>query len=220
MTSQVHPIDNNSVPYNFSSTASPLLHSAARALNLSARSSKSYLSLFALPTPFASVMSSNRSTASTNGINVPTLDDKYTGHILVSGYNVSYVLPKEFPPRFKDDSTSSMNALKRRPSISEKSHMHFMAVVELWVPYLSKPPRAPYLVRLCFHLLPARHVQTRPLALHSHSAVSLQQHQTSYLPTVHDVPIVCLALIRGRCRFLGSHLRSTCDAQLLQAAVT
>jgi len=147
LTSQVHPIDNNSVPYNFSSATSPLLHSAARALNLPARSSKIYTSLFALPTPLASAVSSNRTGSSTNSISVPTLDDKYTGHILVSGYNVSYVLPKEFPPRFKDDSSLSMNALKRRPSISDKGHMHFMAVIELWVPYLSKPPRAPYLVR-------------------------------------------------------------------------
>lgn len=159
LASQVHPIDNNSVPYNFSSTTSPLLHSAARALNLPARSSKSYLLLFGLPTSSSYSYSSSstntgRSTASQpNGIHghkhTQTLDDKYTGHILVSGYNVSYVLPKEFPPRFKDDISNNgatTGSFRRRPSISDKGYMHFMAAIELWVPYLSKPPRAPYLV--------------------------------------------------------------------------
>lgn len=148
-SSQVHPIDRDSVPYNFSSTSCPLLHSAARALNLPARSSKSYLTLFSsLPTPTGpSAASSSRMSSPSNGINTKALDDKYTGHILVSGYNVSYVLPREFPPRFRDEFGSSTGALKRRASISEKNNMYFMAAVELWVPYLCKPPRAPYLVR-------------------------------------------------------------------------
>ena len=148
-SSQVHPIDRDSVPYNFSSTSCPLLHSAARALNLPARSSKSYLTLFSsLPTPTGpSAASSSRMSSPSNGINTKALDDKYTGHILVSGYNVSYVLPREFPPRFRDEFGSSTSALKRRASISEKNNMYFMAAVELWVPYLCKPPRAPYLVR-------------------------------------------------------------------------
>ena len=148
-TSQVHPIDRDSVPYNFSSTSCPLLHSAARALNLPARSSKSYLTLFSsLPTPAgSSAASSNRTSSTSDGINMKALDDKYTGHILVSGYNVSYVLPKEFPPRSRDEFGSSTNAFKRRPLISEKNYMYFMAAVELWIPYLCKPPRAPYLVR-------------------------------------------------------------------------
>ncbi|KZP21536.1 hypothetical protein FIBSPDRAFT_1044077 [Athelia psychrophila] len=142
LSSQVHPIDSNSVPWNFSSTTSPLLHSAAHALGLPARSSKSYLSLFGHQTP-----SSSRHNVSINGLIVPTLDDKYTGHILVSGYNVSYVLPKEFPPRFNDDSPS-MNALRRRPSITDRGQMHFMAAIDLWVPYVSKPPRAPFLLSI------------------------------------------------------------------------
>ncbi len=44
LKSQVHPLDHNSAPYNFSSTVSPLLHSAARALNLPARSPHTFWS--------------------------------------------------------------------------------------------------------------------------------------------------------------------------------
>lgn len=156
LASQVHPIDNNSVPYNFSSTTSPLLHNAARALNLPARSSKSYLQLFGLPSYSSSTGASHSTASQPNGIHAhkhtQTLDDKYTGHILVSGYNVSYVLPKEFPPRFKDDAPSNTGtgSFRRRSSISDKGNMHFVAAIELWVPYLSKPPRAPYLVSPSF----------------------------------------------------------------------
>jgi len=152
LTSQVHPIDGNSVPYNFSSATCPLLHNAARALNLPARSSVSYLSNFGLSHPTSSsIGSSSRSTAS-NGINPPPLDDKYTGHILVSGYNVSYVLPKEFPRFRGNDNEGSVRGTPvtpfrgRRGSVGEKNVMQFMAAIDMWVPYLSRPPRAPYLV--------------------------------------------------------------------------
>jgi hypothetical protein len=153
LTSQVHPIDANSVPYNFSSTTCPLLHNAARALNLSARSPISYMSNFGLSNSTATGSSSRAS----NGINPPPLDDRYTGHILVSGYNVSYVLPKEFP-RFKGNSltdnegdnlvrgASMMASRGRRPSVVDKNVLQFMAAIDMWVPFLSRPPRAPYLV--------------------------------------------------------------------------
>lgn len=155
LSSEVHPIDNNSVPYNFSSTTSPLLNNTARALNLLPRSSKSYLSVFGLPTAGASVMShssrASSSTSSSHSTNIPPLDDKYTGHILVSGYNISYVLPKEFPPRFGEQSAMRVStfsaAQMRRGSIGERNNMHFMAGMDLWVPYVSRPPKAPYLVR-------------------------------------------------------------------------
>jgi len=122
LDSHVHPLDHNSVPYNFSSTTSPLLHRAARALNLPARSATSYVS-------------PEDSSSSTN---LPPLDDKYTGHILVSGYHVSYVLPKEFPRREHDSRT-------RRGSTT----MLFMAAIDIWVPFLSQPPFAPFLVCTC-----------------------------------------------------------------------
>lgn len=62
-------------------------------------------------------------------------DKRYSGEILVSGYQVSYVLPKEFPPRiYASDNFSKRSA----------NDMHFMAVIQLWVPYLSTPPHSPY----------------------------------------------------------------------------
>ncbi|KAG1754338.1 hypothetical protein EDB19DRAFT_1823678 [Suillus lakei] len=151
--SEVHPTDSNSAPYNFSSTTSPLLNNTARALNLPARSQKSYLSVFGLPTSSASAMSpASRASSSTSTSHtaIPPLDDKYTGHILVSGYNISYVLPKEFPPRFGEDSAirvSTFSAAKmRRGSVGERNNMHFMAGLDLWVPYVCRPPKAPFLI--------------------------------------------------------------------------
>jgi hypothetical protein len=154
--SEVHPTDSNSAPYNFSSTTSPLLNNTARALNLPARSHKSYLSVFGLPTSSGSVMSpASRASSSTSHTAIPPLDDKYTGHILVSGYNISYVLPKEFPPRFGEDSAirvSTFSAAKmRRGSVGERNNMHFMAGLDLWVPYVCRPPKAPFLVRHLYH---------------------------------------------------------------------
>lgn len=158
LSSYVHPIDSNSVPYNFSSTLSPMLHNAARALGLPARSPQSYVSLFGLSSSAPS-MSTSRYPSSPSAPSNGTLplEDKYTGHILVSGYSVSFVLPKEFPPRGKlagtfgehQDSASAPTPYKnRRPSIGgEKNVLQFMAAVELMVPFVSRPPRAPYLVR-------------------------------------------------------------------------
>lgn len=162
LTSQVHPIDNNSVPYNFSSKISPLLHNAARALNLPARSSESYHSVFGLSPPQSSISysSSGRSSKSngssySNGDNLAPIDSKYTGHILVSGYNIAYVLPKEFPPRYKangsltdNESESYSRSSQGRASAVEKNVVHFMAAIDMWVPYVSRPPKSPYVVRL------------------------------------------------------------------------
>ncbi|KAL4077231.1 hypothetical protein V8B97DRAFT_1940399 [Scleroderma yunnanense] len=152
LSAQVHPIDNNSVPYAFSSSTCPMLNSAARALNLPPRSSKSYLSLFGISPPAASLYSSRPSSSSTSAPTTP-LDDKYTGHIIVSGYNIAYILPKDFPPRFVGDESalrvSTFSAAKmRRGSITERSNLHFMAAVDLFVPFASRPPRAPFLISI------------------------------------------------------------------------
>ena len=120
LDSQVHPLDANSTPYNFSSITSPLLHKAARALNLPARSTQSYVPL---------------STSVTASDSLPPLDEKYTGQILVSSYHVSYILPKEFPRREADTRS-------KRPSTVAQ----FMAAIDLWIPLLTQPPFAPYLV--------------------------------------------------------------------------
>ncbi|KAI6036419.1 hypothetical protein BKA83DRAFT_4162552 [Pisolithus microcarpus] len=153
LSAQVHPLDANSVPYNFSSSASPILNSASRALNLPARSPKSYLSLFGVSVSTTSVHSSRSSSSTSTGTASPPLDDRYTGHIIVSGYNISYILPKDFPPRFIGDESalrvSTFSAAKmRRGSVSERNNMHFMAAIDLFVPFTSRPPRAPFLISL------------------------------------------------------------------------
>lgn len=136
LDSQVHPLDNNSVPYNFSSTTSPMLHRAARALNLPARSSSMYV-----PTP---------DSMSSSSASIPPLDNNYTGHILVSGYHVSYVLPREFPRR-EHESRSRRGA----------SVMQFMASVDIWVPFLSSPPQAPYLLSIPVPRCLSNHIKLR-----------------------------------------------------------
>ncbi|KAJ7481214.1 hypothetical protein B0H11DRAFT_1863573 [Mycena galericulata] len=163
LSSQVHPLDNNSVPYDFSSDLSPLLHNAARALNLPSRSSESYHAAFGLspPATSASVAGSVRSSKSNGSSNstrstTPPVDNKYTGHILVSGYNISYVLPKAFPGRFQDsDVYSRSSGGIRRSSIVERNTVQFMAAIDMWVPYASRPPRSPYLLSIptprCLH---------------------------------------------------------------------
>ncbi|KAI0372964.1 hypothetical protein BV20DRAFT_938919 [Pilatotrama ljubarskyi] len=122
LDSQVHPLDANSAPYNFSSVTSPLLHKAARALNLPARSPQTYV-------PLASSIASSDS--------LPPLDEKYTGQILVSSYHVSYILPKEFPRR-------EVDSRSKRPSTVAQ----FMAAIDLWVPFLTQPPHAPFLLSI------------------------------------------------------------------------
>lgn len=153
MESQVHPLDNNSVPYNFSSTLSPLLHNAAHALSLSPRLPETFNSVFGIPAGSVSVPSSARSyNSETNRESVTPVDLYYTGHILVSNYAISYVLPKVFLTRNRsavDVEPSSQSSLRsRRASISERNVAHFMAAIDMWVPYVSRPPRSPYLVRV------------------------------------------------------------------------
>ncbi|OCH92097.1 hypothetical protein OBBRIDRAFT_791612 [Obba rivulosa] len=120
---QVHPLDENSVPYDSPSLESPLLRNAARALNLPARSSQSF--------PFR--LESINPSASNSAV----LDERYTGHIVVTRYQVSYVLPKEFPRRDSD-------TRRRRTSPTAQ----FMAGIEVFVPFLSRPPLAPFLLSI------------------------------------------------------------------------
>lgn len=170
MDSQVHPLDSNSTPYNFSSTTSPLLHKAARALNLPARS----------PQPYVSASSS--STEAT-----PPLEDRYTGQILVSSYHVSYILPKEFPRKETDGRS-------RRPSTMQQ----FMAAIDIWAPFVSQPPHAPYLVSnfvyiTCICLLIIGE------AGHSCTPLSVESCQVEDIPAAHteDVIILGFLVIRG-----------------------
>ncbi|KAK0463655.1 uncharacterized protein EV420DRAFT_1303436 [Desarmillaria tabescens] len=154
--SQVHPLDNNSVPYHFSSAVSPLLNNAARALNLPARSPESFNEAFNLSPSLVHTSTSTTSTRTSkaNTSDVPgVVDERYTGKILVSGYNISYVLPKVFPQYSEPHSRISFG--RRRGSVGDRNHVQFMAAIELMVPYVSRPPRAPYLLSIptprCLH---------------------------------------------------------------------
>ncbi|SJL00910.1 uncharacterized protein ARMOST_04224 [Armillaria ostoyae] len=156
--SQVHPLDNNSVPYHFSSAVSPLLNNAARALNLPARSPESFNEAFNLSPSLVQASTSTASTrpskANASSSDVPgVVDERYTGKILVSGYNISYVLPKVFPQYSEPHSRISFG--RRRGSVGDRNHVQFMAAIELMVPYVSRPPRAPYLLSIptprCLH---------------------------------------------------------------------
>jgi len=168
LKSQVHPLDHNSAPYNFSSSLSPMLHSAARALNLPARIPQTFDSALKQPRSNHTHPLSIRSSRSEHNDLVPPVDVHYTGSIQISEYNVAFVLPKEFLPRSESDesymrtpskdisprSRSDDEAAMRTPlvksrlSISDRNQAQFMAAIDLWVPLLSTPPRSPFLVRL------------------------------------------------------------------------
>ncbi|KAH6918434.1 hypothetical protein BKA70DRAFT_1247191 [Coprinopsis sp. MPI-PUGE-AT-0042] len=160
LSSQVHPLDNTSVPYNFSSTISPLLHKASKALSLPARSSQTFNATFGIATESPPATSSSRvSKADSNPEVLAPVDEYYSGHILVSGYHISYVLPKSFPGHNDYDdggySRPSSSRHSRRMSIGERNTAQFMAAVDMWVPYVSRPPRSPYLLSIpiprCLH---------------------------------------------------------------------
>ncbi|KAG5636413.1 hypothetical protein H0H81_008153 [Sphagnurus paluster] len=168
LTSQVHPLDSHSVPYNFSSTLSPLLHNAARALNLPARSTETFNSAFSLTSPTSTSSVANSRISKSNGgsslggsENITPIDTQYTGHILVSGYNISYVVPKVFPTRPKGISETESEVYSRssyksrRLSIGERGGPQFMAAIDMWIPFVSRPPRSPYLLSIptprCLH---------------------------------------------------------------------
>ena len=145
-------MDSNSVSYNFSSIISPPFHDAARALNLPARSSKTFYAAFHLSNSSSNASSKHSSEHDTDEEGSLPIDDKYTGHILVSGYSISYVLPKVFPSHGSDTDIEGLPkapSKTRRPSLGERSSAHFMAAIDLWVPYISRPPRSPFLVRGC-----------------------------------------------------------------------
>ncbi|KAI0060878.1 hypothetical protein BV25DRAFT_911170 [Artomyces pyxidatus] len=196
LDSEVHPLDNSSVPYNFSSKTSPLLHNAARALNLPARSPHSYLTLFG---QHAIASSRLASTSSSKDPDIPPLEDKYTGHILVSGYQVSFVLPKEFPPHAKvngrldsingSDYTPLPAKLRsRRGSVSEKNVVLFMAGISMMVPYVTKPQRAPWLLSIPTPRCLSNHLKLRIFPPNSPTSTSSSFQSLSSTETDSDSP--------------------------------
>jgi len=81
-----------------------------------------------------------------------TLDDRYTGTILVNDYNVCFVTPREIPSLPRDQSsilrTQSSSSHRRRPSMVDRRTLNFMAAIEMWVPYTCTPPNAPYVLSI------------------------------------------------------------------------
>ena len=165
--SKVHPLDDRSVPYHFSATDQPLLQKTAIALQLGPKSSRSYHTLFphvSLPLdPTLSSGSRRTREGHSSSAGPPHNDERYTGYILVSGYNITLVLPKEFPPKTQlavagaesdgDDgfvkdvhSPWLSRSARRSSSIFHKNYLHMMAGMELFVPYVLTPPRGPFLV--------------------------------------------------------------------------
>ena len=77
---------------------------------------------------------------------------RFPSRIVVTAYHISYVVPKSFPSRIPElsdeDSVSrrSPDSIGRRASIGEKTTVNFMAAIDMFVPYLGRPPRSPYLV--------------------------------------------------------------------------
>ena len=161
LTSQVHPLDSNSVPYNFSSSTSPLLHDAARALNLPPRLPTTFDATYHLsPSPILTSIASTNCSTESGSVAIPPVDPYFTGQILVSGYNIAYVLPKYFPSReigqHESEFSHSLHN-KRRPSVGDRNYAHFMAAVDMWVPFVTRPPRFPYHVRTSKRAVESNH---------------------------------------------------------------
>ncbi|KAI0032814.1 hypothetical protein K488DRAFT_78243 [Vararia minispora EC-137] len=188
--SNVHPLDQASTPYNFSSSQSPLLHNAARALTLPARLSQSYMILF------TSQSSTSSRYATAIGSTAP-LDRRYTGYITISGFYVSFVLPKELPPR------PSMNSMHedsgehtpvpskfrpRRGSVGEKNMLQFMVGISMVVPYLSRPPRAPWLLSIPTPRCLSNNLKLRIFPPQSNNSTSSSYQSLSSTDGESDVP--------------------------------
>ncbi|EIN07094.1 hypothetical protein PUNSTDRAFT_144651 [Punctularia strigosozonata HHB-11173 SS5] len=172
LNSQVHPLDSNSAPYDFTSSTSPLLHNAARALGLPRRTQESYLSLFGhqsssrIPHLMSPAMSRASSSSSASGVNSAPLDDRYTGIVTVIGYYVTYVLPKEFPPRYLNGyeaeySGRSTPSSRPRASVGERNIVQFMAAIDMAVPLTTRPPRAPYMLSVPTPRCLSNHIRLR-----------------------------------------------------------
>jgi hypothetical protein len=123
VNSIVHPMDSNGTPYAFSS---PTLLQASHSLGLQPRSSRSYVTLFPdLPADHP-------------------LDPTLTGHISVVDYQVSYVLPKEFPPHILIGERPAPS--HSRVASLDRYSLFFLAAIDVVLPFQSVPPFAPYVV--------------------------------------------------------------------------
>ena len=150
--SKVHPLDSKSAPYAFSTTASPLLHSTARALNLPSRSNKSYYTFLGVPPSVESPGASGDPGSSRRAAAVAPLPLNLTGAITVSNFHICFILPRVLPTRGAVLADTDFDPLSRsytRSAFGDNTgkQISFMAGVDVFVPYASRPPKSPYLVR-------------------------------------------------------------------------
>lgn len=175
VTSRVHPLDSTSTPYAFSSTAVPLLHKAARALNLPARSNKSYQTFLGMNPSSPALASPGESTTSRRGPHTGPLPLALTGEINVSNFHICFILPKILPTRgaiIADNDVEHTPRHRRNSFVDrEGKSIMFMAGVDIFVPFASRPPRSPYLVRVCT-VLPSDMANNRSSYLYRCLAVS------------------------------------------------
>ncbi|KAG8826538.1 hypothetical protein FRC19_008697 [Serendipita sp. 401] len=163
VTSKVHPLDSSSTPYAFSSTAVPLLHKAARALNLPPRSNKSYYTFLGIPPPSPIITSPADPSSSRRATAAAPLPLSVTGEINVSNFHICFILPRILPTRgaLLADSDFDRTPRNRRGSLVEGKNIVFMAGVEIFVPFLSRPPRSPYLLSLPLPRCLSNHIKLR-----------------------------------------------------------
>ncbi|KAI5900510.1 uncharacterized protein SCHCODRAFT_02608109 [Schizophyllum commune H4-8] len=154
LSSQVHPLNAQFSPYKYLPAASPMLHKAARALRLQPPLDITYQDAHKLESTHSpSIASSSRSRIRETASDILPVDERYTGSIIVTAYHISYVVPKSFPSRppvehSNEDLRSGTSSKVRRASIGEKTTINFMAAIDMFVPYLGRPPRSPYLLSI------------------------------------------------------------------------
>jgi hypothetical protein len=68
------------------------------------------------------------------------LNERLTGHISVVDFQVTYVLPKEFPQ------ISGSQDRPFTPNSRSNSILNFMAALEVVLPFRSVPPLSPFTV--------------------------------------------------------------------------
>lgn len=196
MDSIVHPLDDRSVPFYYSSTEQPLVHKTATALQLGPKSSRQYHTLFSTTNDSNHASSSRRGRESTSSH--ASASDRHVAQIDVNNYSVVLILPKEFPQRSRsnpaaspdsdgDDgpvkdppSAWSARSARRSSSLFHKSYLHMMVGMIIYVPYVIRPPRGPFLVRLFFHKsYTCPSTLTWQVGINSHPEMSRQPSQNA-----------------------------------------
>ncbi|KDQ16897.1 hypothetical protein BOTBODRAFT_219100 [Botryobasidium botryosum FD-172 SS1] len=129
----IHPLcaSQNSAPYAFPPSTSPMLHNACRALELPDATAELYTDVLT-----GGVTTSQRL----------EITPAMVGEIVISDYWISYVSPRVLPPSRNEDASRASRT--RATSIGERAMMHFVVALELSTPLVSKPPMGPYMINL------------------------------------------------------------------------